>query len=255
MVPEEIARAAVEKIKAFLNEALKSLSEELNGVKKLYEKIQSEIEKDREAFSKFVTESNNSEKTHSVDKDYVDNLIKEAIANIPEPKPGKDADINEIKQLIDEAVARIPKARDGEDGRNAVDIDIQASINTEKSYPRGTYAMHNGGLWRSYSQTEGLRGWECVVNGIADIQIEHDGARAATIKTVTSSGQTTEKQIIIPSLIYRGVFKEGAEYEKGDTATFGGGLWHCEEATTDKPGTSKAWTLAVKRGADGKDKK
>ena len=36
-------------------------------------------------------------------------------------------------------------------------------------------------------------------------------------------------------------------------ATWGGSTFHCNETTTSKPGESKAWTLMVKRGRDGKD--
>lgn len=53
---------------------------------------------------------------------------------------------------------------------------------------------------------------------------------------------------------YRGVFAAGSSYDAGDTVTFGGSLWHCNAATTDRPGdNADAWTLAVKRGRDGKD--
>jgi hypothetical protein len=57
----------------------------------------------------------------------------------------------------------------------------------------------------------------------------------------------------IPAMIYRGVFKEGATYVRGDTVTFGGSLWHCDEPTDTKPCDGvKSWTLAAKRGRDGK---
>jgi integrin beta 3 len=57
-------------------------------------------------------------------------------------------------------------------------------------------------------------------------------------------------------MIYRGVFKEGSAYERGDTVTWGGSLWHCDAETADKPGEgAKAWTLAAKRGRDGRDGK
>lgn len=56
----------------------------------------------------------------------------------------------------------------------------------------------------------------------------------------------------LPKIEYRDVWKEGEEYTKGNLATWGGSLWHCNESgSTDKPGTSDAWTLAVKRGRDG----
>ena len=56
------------------------------------------------------------------------------------------------------------------------------------------------------------------------------------------------------SLKYRGVHELGAAYDAGDTVTHGGSLWHCNVLTKERPGEgSKDWTLAVKRGRDGKD--
>lgn len=55
-----------------------------------------------------------------------------------------------------------------------------------------------------------------------------------------------------PAMIYRGVYSEGTEYQPGDTVTWGGSLWHCDTETKDKPGTD-SWTLAVKKGRDGKN--
>jgi hypothetical protein len=59
-----------------------------------------------------------------------------------------------------------------------------------------------------------------------------------------------------PGLTYQGVYVEGKSYDVGELVTWGGSMWHCNEATELKPGEgSKAWTLAVKRGRDGKDGK
>jgi hypothetical protein len=59
-----------------------------------------------------------------------------------------------------------------------------------------------------------------------------------------------------PGLTYCGVYVEGKQYERGDLATWAGATWHCNEPTETKPGDgSKAWTLMVKRGRDGKDGK
>ena len=60
--------------------------------------------------------------------------------------------------------------------------------------------------------------------------------------------------ITFPVDIYRGVFTEGKTYERGDGVTWAGSEWHCHDTTTSKPGDgSKAWTLKVKRGRDGRD--
>lgn len=145
---------------------------------------------------------------------------------------------------------------DGNDGLNALDIDILPGIDEEKDYKRGIYAIHNGGLWRSHSTTKGLRGWECIVNGISSINIEQSDPRSFNITVSCSNGETEVKQFSIPTLIYKGVFQNGNTYQKGDTVTWAGSLWHCDEETADKPGeiNSKGWTLAAKRGRDGKDK-
>ncbi len=49
-----------------------------------------------------------------------------------------------------------------------------------------------------------------------------------------------------------GVWHEG-KYLRGHCVSFGGSTFIAQEDTTDKPETSKAWRLAVKRGRDGKD--
>jgi hypothetical protein len=59
-----------------------------------------------------------------------------------------------------------------------------------------------------------------------------------------------------PGLEWCGVYVDSHPYECGQLVTWGGSTWHCNEATTTKPGEgSKAWSLMVKRGRDGKDGK
>lgn len=58
----------------------------------------------------------------------------------------------------------------------------------------------------------------------------------------------------LAGLSFEGVYQDGKAYEVGNLVTWAGSSWHCNEATRDKPGEgSKAWTLMVKRGRDGKD--
>lgn len=57
-------------------------------------------------------------------------------------------------------------------------------------------------------------------------------------------------------LRYRGVYKHGETYQPGNFATFGGSVWACTSKTADPPGgtpANPAWTLAVRRGSDGRD--
>jgi hypothetical protein len=58
----------------------------------------------------------------------------------------------------------------------------------------------------------------------------------------------------LAGLSFEGVYQEGKSYDVGNLVTWAGSSWHCNESTRDKPGEgSKAWTLMVKRGRDGKD--
>ncbi|MBT2771318.1 hypothetical protein J7J47_03620 [Halomonas sp. ISL-60] len=76
-----------------------------------------------------------------------------------------------------------------------------------------------------------------------DINFEFDGERTLSV-TVNDQVKTFE----IPAQIYQGVHIENEEYHKGDTVTHQGALWHCKQITTEKPGQSEHWQLAVKSG-------
>lgn len=85
---------------------------------------------------------------------------------------------------------------------------------------------------------------------------DFDAALAEDGRTLTLSfrrGELKVDRIIrLATMIYREVWRDG-EYDRGDVVTWGGSAWHCQEKTTDKPGTSQAWKLMVKEGARGKD--
>ena len=210
-------------------------------------------------------------------KQAVDDAVSKAVAEIPVPQDGKSVtvedirpvlqelitaampEIPDVKALISEAMAEIPApepGRPGEDGRDALALELLPFIDGSKSYPRGSYATHNGGLWRAYEKTHGMRGWECVVDGVAGVDVGKEGMRNFTVTVNHASGASKKKTFDLPVMVYRGVFKSGDEYLPGDTVTWGGSLWHCDEQTQDKPGETgaKGWTLAAKRGRDGRDK-
>jgi hypothetical protein len=52
-----------------------------------------------------------------------------------------------------------------------------------------------------------------------------------------------------------GAWSEGMEVVAGNFVSYGGSMWHCNEATKAKPGTGPEFTLAVKRGAEGRSAK
>nr|HAM4953527.1 hypothetical protein [Escherichia coli] len=183
--------------------------------------------------------------------------VKAAVAEIPAPVVPEMPDIAHlVSEAVKAAVAEIPAPLSARDGRDALQIELEPCIDETKSYPRGTYATHKGGMWRAHEKTHGMRGWECVVDGVSGINIKQDEERLFTISLEKASGVVEEKTFAIPVTIYRDVFKAGTEYDTGDTVTWAGSLWHCNEKTSDKPGEpgSKGWTLAVKKGRDLRDK-
>ncbi|QMA47774.1 phage gp6-like head-tail connector protein [Citrobacter freundii] len=200
--------------------------------------------------------------------------VKQAFESIPVPKDGKSVTVDDLRPLVEEVVnalipepvgveklaqdllSKIPNPEPGSDGRDALAIELEPFIDEKKNYPRGTYATHKGGLWRSYEKTHGMRGWECIVDGVSGVDIKQDNQRTFSISLERASGTLDVKSFNIPVTIYRDVFKSGTEYQPGDTVTWGGSMWHCNEITIDKPGEpgSKGWTLAVKKGRDLRDK-
>lgn len=63
-------------------------------------------------------------------------------------------------------------------------------------------------------------------------------------------GQMAARMKALP--IYKGVYKAGERYSRGNFVTHSGSVWHCNIATSDKPGGGNpSWTLAVKSGARG----
>lgn len=158
-----------------------------------------------------------------------------------------------LKQAVD--AIELPAPQNGTNGRDALQLEVLPEIDTSKSYPRGTYASHEGGLWRTYEKSHGMRGWECVLNGVAKSEIKaSDDLRTVSFVNVLSDGTITEKHFDLPVVIDRGVFKHGNTYKQGDAVTWGGSLWIAQEQTADKPGepASKGWRLAVKKGRDAK---
>lgn len=74
-----------------------------------------------------------------------------------------------------------------------------------------------------------------------------------TIKLMYLRGDTCHSfELEFPVPIYRGVYKAGETYSRGDLVTWGGSLHHCDRETSEKP-DSKDWSLAARKGRDAKN--
>jgi hypothetical protein len=215
----------------------------------------------------------------------VEKLVQDAIGALPPPrdgkdgvdgKDGKDAQPEHIKAEVQRALDALAKpangidgidGRDGRDGkagepgRDALQIDILPSIDHTRSYPRSTYAQFGGGLIRSTRTTDPIpegglltdAGWAFIVRGISMLDMRQVDERTFEFSAMFNDGTVERKSFSVPVQIYRGVYVEGKTYERGDTVTWGGSQWHCDEHTAERPGDGGTWRLAVKRGRDGKD--
>lgn len=103
--------------------------------------------------------------------------------------------------------------------------------------------------------------------GWDDLSVSHDGERTFAIQMVKGDRVKDAGAFKVPSMIYRGVFREGTTYEPGDTVTYGGSMFHCRKTTVVRPDSRAVtdgaggftgpngqdyWTLVVKRGENGK---
>src|SRR4029434_546329 len=73
-----------------------------------------------------------------------------------------------VRELVEKAVAGLPKAIDGragDPGRDAADIHPLPEIDESRSYPAGTWAKHNGGLWLARPVTPRETGRGCGGGG------------------------------------------------------------------------------------------
>lgn len=155
-----------------------------------------------------------------------------------------DPALDELHKRID----TIPQPRDGRDGLDGTGL-AGAFIDREGEL---TVSLSDG-RFATLGPVHGRDGRDGV--GFDDLDVVHDGERTVTLRFICGEDvKAFTLKFSVP--LYRGVYRDGEAYERGDMATFGGSIWHCNAETSEKPGEgSTAWTLAAKRGRDGRSVK
>jgi collagen type III alpha len=105
---------------------------------------------------------------------------------------------------------------------------------------------------------QGLQGEKGLdgVNGLGfdDFEEEMLDDGRVIVRRYKSGDRVKEFRHQTATMIYRGVYQHGKQYERGDVVTWSGATWHTNVTTATKPDEGhKDWTLMVKRGRDGKD--
>lgn len=161
---------------------------------------------------------------------------------------GKDADPEVVAALVAETVAKavsaLPVAKDGAPGKDGAD-------GMPGRDGRDGLAGHQGE--KGIDGTNGKDGTNGIDGmGFDDLGVDYDGERTFTL-TFTKGERVEKFPITLPVPIYRGIYKPGAQYARGDMVTFGGSTHVAENDTTARPESGKDWKLCVKRGRDGQD--
>lgn len=249
---EKIAKELAALVRQFVSEQLKELREEITAVRLSPFPLSMEnLQTLKQLAENPPKDGEDGEDGTSVTLEQVSTIIIETLPGIVASI--KDDVLDSVNESVNEAVGKIniPTPADGTDGRDALDIEILPVIDESKSYPRGTYAMHDGGLWRTHAKSEGMRGWECLIDGLKSINVEYDGERGFTVQLSQSSGGMTEKSFAVPMIIDRGPWRNDGEYKQFDVTTYNGCMWIAQKDNADTvPGTSDAWRLSVRKGRD-----
>lgn len=169
----------------------------------------------------------------------------------PPGEPGKSVSVDDVRPLLKEMVEALPRAKDGVGVAGALinrEGELVLTLSNGSTRQLGLVVGRDGAP--GMQGKSGRDGWSLEQ---FDTELMPDG-RTLRLKFV--SGDTVEiHDLCLGLMLYQGVWRPGS-YERGDTVTLGGSLWHCNVPTSEKPDDgSKAWTLAAKRGRDGKDGK
>lgn len=145
------------------------------------------------------------------------------------------------------------RGTDGQDGRDGIDgKDAAGIVDFLKSEGELVLTLQDGRVVRT-----GIRDGEKGQDGRDGFGFDDmDACVLSDDRTIELSFRRGDEEKCFtfkwPTPVYRGVFKQGEEYQPGDLVTWGGSLHHCNAPTTEKPDVGP-WQVAAKKGRDGKD--
>lgn len=202
-----------------------------------------------------------------VPHDVIRAAAAEAVAALPpvEPVP---VDQDMVARLVEDAVTRSVAAlpppaagKDGADGVGAAGALIDRDGHLCLTLSDGSVARLGQVVGQSVDIADVARMVRDEVAqiprpadglGYDDLSVLFDGERTFTFRFARGT-ETREFPFTMAAMIYRGIWREppaDQPYRKGDVVTWNGSAWHAWEDTSEKPGTSKAWQQAVKKGRD-----
>ena len=192
-------------------------------------------------------------------REYLDERLNQVAANIRADVmerigsvPHEDTIALRVAEAVEKRLAEIPKPEDGKAGRDALDLEIIESIERSKSYPAGTFALHDGGMVLALRDTDPIEfgldeaGWKVTQDGVKSISSEQIDERTHALVVTRTSGQVARLPFVTSvANMDKGVHRPGMRYRNGDGVTKDMGFWIAQR-DTDKTPPHKDWRLAIK---------
>jgi vacuolar-type H+-ATPase subunit F/Vma7 len=219
--------------------------------------------------------------TRSVQPDFseainraVTEQVRSAVAEIPSPKDGKDAELPDIGAMVERAVAALPKPKDGENGQGVDPAEVQrmvaetveravAAIPSPKDGKDADMdalsALVTAEVARAAAPLPSMVD-EALTRAVAALPGPKDGENGkdgiATREELDEIIEARFAEIAMRNLadLHRGVWKAGESYKRGELAVLDGSTWLAKKDNPAAPGSGPDWTLFAKQGRPGRDK-
>lgn len=155
-------------------------------------------------------------------------IVSEVEARIPQFEPPKALCVEDVRPMLDAAIAQATLELE-RSGRAAIEREIDRMPKPVKGDPGADGSRFEG------------------------FHVEQSG-RTVTM-SMSFDGMVHQQSVHLDFPMELGVYQPGRCYQKSDIVTFAGSQFIATRDTTEKekPESSTAWRLIVKRGRDGKD--
>ncbi|MDC9651518.1 MULTISPECIES: hypothetical protein [Xanthomonas] len=191
-------------------------------------------------------EANPVQHGRDADPALIDAAVKTAVAALPAPRDGRDADPVTDQQLA-EHVARYLVAHPPQAGADGVGL-------------AGALIDRSGELVITTTKGEAVRLGKVVgADGSDGLSFEtasggYDPTRGFVI---TLGAGERRAEMVLPYMVHRGFWRDGMGTKEGQSVTHDGALWIARRANASKPCLENEadWILAARKGRDGKDGK
>lgn len=197
--------------------------------------------------------------------------VKKRLADIPEPKNGKDADMDVVAKMVSDAVAALPAPKQGDPGKSVTLDDVAPLIRgeVEKAVaaipaPKdgvglaGAMIDRDGALQITTTNGE-VKSLGKVVGKDGDDGISFDSFELEYLPesheiAVKASVGTRTKELRYPAGGIRpaGYWREGTKAKASEAWVHDGSSWFAVRDTTSKPESKSVdWIIAARKGRDG----